>query len=273
MRTFVWVLIAGLFLTFDAAAQFARTDSRLERDLQRLRVEVDPLYRKPTAKELKIVEPDAALRAKYATFLKLSETGITKLIVDQGCAVNTQVISANENCLKYSMPGAGSSFSFRTKSYRIPRIGDITFTDRSFQSLGTMQLGIFVNLGNVPIENAGLATRGMAYLNAFVPEMDFENYKKAEAELTRGVVSDGFAYRRGFFIAENSTYALRSIAYDGQMRRTVNGLTYNELDFDRRRDITVVIRVVDKDADGNITILWRILADKKSPELKKKTDE
>jgi hypothetical protein len=166
------------------------------------------------------------------------------------------------------MPGAGSSFSFRTESYRIARLSDVTFTDKSFQAGGVVLHGIFVKLGDVPIEEVDLQTRGLKYLVDFQPEPDYEKGKALDAELTKGVASDGFLYRRGLFITENTTFALRSIAYDGKYYRAVETVTYNEFDYDKRRDVIVVFRIVEKDEAGNVTILWKKLQEKSSPEVK-----
>jgi hypothetical protein len=69
-------------------------------------------------------------------------------------------------------------------------------------------------------------------------------------------------------VADNTTYALRSIAYQGTIMRSIQTLTYNELDVDKRRDVIVVFRVVKRDADGSVTILWKELSNKNAPKLK-----
>jgi hypothetical protein len=266
-------LFAFLLLSLTAAAnlhaQFARTDPLVERRLIYLKRNVEPLYRKPTSKELKAVEPSSALFEKYAAFLRQPETGLTKLIDDKGCAVNTKVVVATDKCLQYTMPGAGSSFSFRTESYRLARLADITFTDKSFQAGGVMLHGIFVKLGDVPLEEIDLQTRGLRYLVEFQPETDYQKGKEIDEKLMKGVTDDGFLYRRGLFIDENTTFALRSVAYDGKYYRAFERVTYNEFDFDKRRDVIVTFRIVEKDDAGNVTILWKKLQEKDSPEVKR----
>ena len=61
---------------------------------------------------------------------------------------------------------------------------------------------------------------------------------------------------------------MRSIAYRGKFRRAEAGVVYNELDFDKRRDIIVVFKIVDVEPDGSATIVWRMLRESKSPKLK-----
>ncbi len=253
-------------------AQYSRID---EGSAERLAVRfsimqklIRPLYRKPSKEELEAVEPGAELFNKYADFLRQENTGLTKLIEDTGCAESTKVVVASDKCLKYTMPGAGSSFSFRAQTYRLSRLADITFTDNSFQAGGVFIHGIFVNIGDIPLEKVTLETGGLKYLTEFAPETDYKKSKEIDRQLSKGVKSGGFLYRRGLYIVEDTTFVLRSIAYDGKYMRSASGVTYNELDFDKRNDVIVAFRIVEKDTDGNVTILWKVLQQKDAPELK-----
>ena len=40
------------------------------------------------------------------------------------------------------------------------------------------------------------------------------------------------------------------------------------MNYDKRNDVTVVFRVVEKDANGDLTILWKEISRKNSPEIK-----
>ncbi len=238
-----------------------------------LRQNIELLYRNPSKKELKAVAPKPELFEKYAGFLRGRNTGLTKLISDSGCADNTKIIVATEECLKYTMPGAGSSYSFRADNYRIPRLSDILFTDNSFQASGVLLHGIFVNIGDVVLNEVSLRTDGLDFLVNFQPEVDYEKAKKLDLILSEGIRNGKFLYRRGLYAVENTTFVLRSIAYAGRYYRAVRGVTYNEFAFDKRRDIIVAFRIVDKDDAGNVTILWKMLANKKSPRVKRSEKE
>lgn len=273
MRGLCFVISLFVIGAVSAPAQRMRGGVVTETQFLRLRRAIEPLYRKPTKKELKAVEASRALAEKYAVFLRQPDTGLTKLIDDKGCAASTKVVNASEKCLQYTMPGAGSSFSFRTQNYRIPRLADVTFTDRSFQASGALLHGIFVNLGNVPLEAVSLETNGMEYLVDFQPETDFDENRAIDLKLTNGVRRDGFLYRRGLYAVENTTFALRSVAYGGRLMRASIGVTYNEFNFDKRKDVIVVFRIVEKDAEGNVTILWKQLQEKDSPKIVKRKME
>lgn len=263
MKKCFFLFLLLIFGGINAGAQYSPYQLAT---LQRL---TDQLYRKPTRAELKTIAPDAGLFRQYADFLKQSNTGLTKLAADAGCAENTRVIVATEECLRYTMPGAGSAFSFRINNYRIPRLADILFTDDSFQASGVLLHGILVNVGDISLDNLNLQTRGLKFLVDFQPEPDYQKGKAIDDKLLEGIKQDGFLYRRGLYAKENTTFVLRSIAYGGKYLRAVDRISYNEFDFDKRRDVIVAFRIVDKDEAGNVTILWKILASKKSPQVKR----
>ncbi len=255
---FILIILLLSYICVSAQWQFSTTQNALQK-----------LYRKPTLDELKLISPNQADLQKYAGFLKQSNTGLIKLINDAGCSENSKIIVASAECLKYKFPGAGSSYSFRTDSYRLPRLADLTFTDNSFQATGVHLHGIFVNIGDIPLENVNLNTGGVKNLLTFKPSTEFKDAAKIDQILSKGVVIDGFIYRRALYAKEDTTFALRSIAYRGKSYRAVRGITYNELNFDKRRDVIVVFRIIRTHADGSVSILWKKLSDEKATELKR----
>lgn len=235
--------------------------------VRRMRFErsIKPLYREPTKEELKAISPNPEDTEKYTDFLRQPDTGLIKLAVDSGCEENMRIVVATPECLKYTMPGAGSSYSFRTENYRLQRLADIIYTDNSFQSAGVLLHGIFVKIGDVPLEKVNLQTKGLKFLVDFEPETNNDKKREFDKRISEGFLIDGFQYRRGLSAVENTTYALRSIAYNGLYARAAQGISYNELNLDKRRDIIVAFRVVRKDSDGSVTILWKKLLQKDPP--------
>lgn len=252
---------------FEALRNMGKTnpDSLLQVSFQH----IQPLYRKPTGKELKLLAPNRIDVERFTDFLRQPNTGIIKLAADYGCAENTNVVEASEECLKYTMPGAGSSYSFRIKNYRIRRLADITFTDNSFQATGVVLHGIFADIGDVPMENVSLNTKGIKFLLDFKPESDSGKAAEVDRLLRQGIEKDGFTYRRSLPAKDNTTYILRSIAYRGSFPRAVGNLSYNEFDFDKRKDIIAAFRIIRRDYDGSVTILWKELIRNESPKMKK----
>ncbi len=226
------------------------------------------LYRKPTRQETEILAPSAKLAESYSTILSQPHTGIIKLNADSRCSENSEVVSAVSDCMRYQIPGAGTSFSFRFESYRIPRLSDLILDNGILKIDGVYQQGVMVNLGDVPFELITLNSNGLKYLVDVRPVTDSDELSKIENRLGAGIKADGYVYGMGFFAKEKTTYAVRSIAFRGVFMRSLNGLAYDEFSFDKRKDVVVIFRVVEKDRDGNITIVWKELSRSDAPKLK-----
>lgn len=227
-----------------------------------------PLYRKPTGKELRELAPDAALVAKYRIFLQRPDSGIFKLVPDAGCADNSKVVNASEQCLKYTIPGAANSFSFRTENYRIRHLADLTYSKGELTISGILMHGLMVDLGDTPLEGISLQSPKLKYIADFQPSGDFQQALEVNNALVRGVTDEGLLYRRSLPVVVGHTYVLRAVAYQGKVMKSVRGADYNELDFDKRRDVITAFRVVDIAGDGTVTIVWNTLRTLPSRKLK-----
>jgi hypothetical protein len=227
-----------------------------------------PIYRKPTEKELEAIAPQPGIRNKYRELLAKENTGVFRLVADHNCSENSKVVSAADECLKYTMPGAGSSFSFRTESYRIRDLADLNYSGTMLRITGMMMQGILVDLGDIAIEDVTLQSKGLKYLVEFQPVTDFEEARAIDEEIVVGVSRDGFIYKRSLPVVENRTYALRVVAYRGKLFKSVGGVRYNEFDFDKRRDVIVAFRVAFRDTDESVTIVWKQLTMVDAPKLK-----
>lgn len=228
---------------------------------------VDELYRKPSKKELLLVSIDNELQNKFADFLKQDDTGIIKFLNQSKCSNSANVVQANEDCLENTMPGAGASYSFRTNTYRIPQLADLSFTENTFITVGNWIHGLLLEIGDVSLDKLSLQTSEVAELSSFPPASKFETAKEIDLKLLEGIKYKDKIYRRLTPARENTTYLLRSIAYRGTIYKTAQGFVYNELDYDKRKDILVAFRVVKIDSEGNATILWKQLAVKDAPKI------
>ena len=228
------------------------------------------IYRRPSKEETAALAVGVQFLERYAAFLKEPNTGIVKLNADPSCVSDTGMVAASEKCLPFRMPGAGIAYSFRTESYRLPRLADLILHEGIFKSGGAFQQVIMADIGDFAIEDVTLDSPGMKYLVNYEPAGDTDIFTRTENEIVKGIEADGFLYRKGHPVKENSTYALRSIAYRGKYIRSIDGIPYDEMEFDKRRDVMVAFRVVERDAAGNVTIVWKRLKDVESPKLKVK---
>jgi hypothetical protein len=226
------------------------------------------IYRRPGKDEIAPLAVEQSVVDKYGEFLKQRDTGIVKLNANISCFSDTGTIVASEACLPFRMPGSGISYSFRTESYRLPRLSDLILVDGVFRTGGIYQHVILTSIGDVPLESITLESRGLAYLTKIVPAKDGSEYTSFDEKITAGVTVDGLLYNKAQPVKLDTTYAMRSIAYRGKYMRVLDRYEYNELDYDKRRDVIVAFRVVDRDAAGNITFIWKRLKDSEAPVLK-----
>lgn len=226
------------------------------------------IYRKATDEEIQQLAVDESHISRYGPFLKLPGTGIVKLSGDSSCVSDSDLVVASDRCLRLKMPGAGTSYSFRLESYRLPRLSDIVLLNGMFGADSVLQQFALVQLGDQDIEQVSLDSPGLKYLIELEPLRDRSLFAAYDAEITKGVELGGFIYRKGHPVTYGATYALRSIAFRGKYLRSIDGVEYDEMDYDRRRDVIVVFKVIGLDSAGNATIVWKRLRDIESPSLK-----
>ncbi|MEZ5429221.1 MAG: hypothetical protein R2747_23440 [Pyrinomonadaceae bacterium] len=233
-----------------------------------LLAKVKELYRQPNEEEMKLLAPRQEDLDRSSKFLSVNKNGLIKLLPDRGCATNPQLVVTSDECLKYSMPGAGSSYSFRKETHRIQTIADLTLKGDFFLTTGALIQGILVNIGDVPLEEVGGQTEGFAYLADFEPETDPFKAREISVKLADGVKVGDLIYQSSLPVKENSTYLLRSIAYRGFIQRSYLTLIYDESRWDKRKDVLVAFRVMRRETDGSTTILWKLLRTKNAPKMK-----
>ncbi|MBS1794855.1 MAG: hypothetical protein JSS81_13430 [Acidobacteria bacterium] len=226
--------------------------------------------RRPTKKEMKAVEPSEEDKTKYAEILKMSDTGLFKLVSDINCDANEKT---DKRCDDLTMPGHGAMYSFRLGRHVGYYFCDIKFKENAIFAAGDSNLGFFVKAGDVPLDKVSRETLGAAYVYDFAPPTELEDILKNFKAFQQGVENSDFTYKSAVLAAENTTIIFRLIAY----RKEITGERQQQLrdqneemreqgsEIDKRKDIIVAFRVVRKDSDGSITILWRELQKKDAP--------
>jgi hypothetical protein len=223
------------------------------------------LRTKPTKEQKKRLQPNPLDLQRYEDFLEQPRTGIFRLMPDAGCTENVNVIRVDAVCLNY-VPES-SYYSFREKEHTIEMLADIRLRNGFLISDGILSQGILVQLGEVELEKVALESEGMAFLSAFSPSSLSLEAQKQYFQMMRGVKVGKYEYKKAVPMIENATYALRVIAYKGNVFRSFRGYRFDILDGDKRIDLTLAFRVIRKDADGSITLLWKEIERKDSPRL------
>ena len=225
-----------------------------------------PFRKKPSKEQRKQLQPKAEDLTKYSQVLAQPKTGKFRLLPDAGCEENPLIVKADEDCLK-AIPES-SFYSFREDKHTHDVVADIRLKNGFLVSDGVLAQGILVNLGDVALDKVSLASEGLFYLRNYQPLELSQEAHQQHFQMVRGVKSGKYEYRKIQSAVENSTYAMRVIAYKGSIYRSYRGFRYDLLDGDKRIDLTLTFRVIRKEADGGVTLLWKELERKESPKIK-----
>jgi len=223
------------------------------------------LRTRPTREQKRKLQPNPQDLIKYAQFLEQPRTGIFRLMPDIGCTENINVIRADSVCLNY-VPES-SYYSFREKEHTIEMLADIRLRNGFLISDGILSQGIMVQLGDVELDKLDPAAEGLAFLSNFAPHTQGSEAQKQYIEMMRGVKVGKYEYKKAHPSIENTTYALRVVAYRGTVIRSFRGYRFDVLGGDKRIDLTLAFRVVRKDADGSLTLLWKEIERRNAPRL------
>ena len=221
----------------------------------------------------KLTAPDAEDLALVQDFLKQPHTGIFRLFPDNNCLSNG-VIYVDGRC-KNIFPGTWL-YSFRKKDYSDDVVFDLWLKDGALITDGFLSQGILVKLGNFSLDNVSLESKGAKFLVNFKPAEKAAEIKKQYDQIGAGTASDGYIYSRSAEAKIGEIYLMRVIAYGVPKKvldKVLNNaeyktkLKFQTVDRDERKDIITAFRIIRKEADGNLTIVWKRLDERKSPEI------
>ena len=220
-----------------------------------------------------VISPNPADLEKHKDFLKQPKTGIFLLLPDFDCETK-YLIRTNADCANF-IPGTWA-YSLRRKNYSDADFHDIRFNADSLSSSGLLNQGILVSLGDVPLENISLNSDGVKYLVDFKPGEVHEEASRQFEQIAKGIKDSDYVYSKKTKVVVNNTYAMRLVAYRFQDKwlsrfnndnMTAEDLRFFQLEGDKRVDLTVAFRVIRKNDDGGITILWKEVDRKESPKI------
>jgi hypothetical protein len=228
-----------------------------------------------TAKALKYLKTDAQIQEKFKGFLALQKTGIVTLLPEKACVEldSREKIKFDkliERCPFAFVPGGAEFYSFRRHEFVNYPLADIGFKDNKVFSLGSLNQGILVDLGDAALEGISLDTKGVDFLTNYAPAATLEKAAEDAKKFEDGFKSGDFLYKNVLPFEKDRTYALRVVAYQPYFLKkdsVLKEIKSYPMGEDERVDITVAFRVVEKTADGSVVLIWKELKNSLSPEL------
>ena len=230
--------IATLFLAVFCAATnvWAQSESRAEalKQIEIKRAELASL-------EKKFLAPAEEDRALYSQFLSQSDTGLIRLLPRESFDRED----------KMTIRGGGAYYSFALLTHAYGRGSDIELQqNRLSVGFAGYDYGLLVKAGNGPLDEVTFENSSVRILANYQIGTTEAEARSEHRRIGAGANIDGVDVRSNLPVEVNAYYVLRSINYPDS-------------------DVLVALKVIRKDEDGSVTILWKLLKRFPKPEVAK----
>jgi hypothetical protein len=234
--------------------QMARENERFRRESARNRNRPAvsslpaPPPRKMTAEHKQRLYPSDAERSSLAALLREDGTGVTRLLPYTRCVVDPRILNVRGSCLDQVPPvrGGGSFYSFRAGKHHFAPYADIALRDNLFNvGFTNHTLGMLTTVGDVPLAAVTLHNHAVRPFLKLVPAATLDETEREFRRSRAWLEVPEYSYSASVPVRENTTYVLRSIAFEPNRSKP--------------SDVLVAFRVTRKDADGAVTIAWKQL--------------
>ena len=176
-------------------------------------------------------------QVQFSEFLRTPNTGLVRLLPRQ--KFDSDVYKENQRSM--TLRGGGAFYSFSRLTHEYGGGSDLALDQGQFWvGFAGTDYGFFTDLGDVPLESVSVETPAAAVFGAYKAAKDEAAARTEYRRLVSTVDLGGIPIRNRVPVRGNSTYLLRSVGY-------------------LRSDVLVAFRVVRMDADGSVTILWKML--------------
>jgi hypothetical protein len=199
--------------------------------------------------------PAAKYFHQYADLLRDEKTGLARVFPDRKCDQGMVVdVSELKRCNGvYPLLGVGSHYSFRNRTNLNRKTwADINFTDDKFVAGSQTEFGLISEIGEIgdaALDSLTLRSKELVFLKGYKPKTKMSQINKERKIFVKGLTVNGLTYKLSAPATLNSAYVLRSVAY---APGNFDGL-------DSRLDIIVVFKVVSRESDGSLILLWKQL--------------
>lgn len=195
---------------------------------------------KLTKAQRELLEPAAADRAAFASFLRQPDTGIVRLLPREKYDHTTAM----------PLRGGGAYYSFTRLSHEAGPWSDIRFQNGELHvGFNDLTLGLIATLGDVPLEDLTASHPAVEFLSSLPVPVRYADVGPQADKNAAGFEAGAQLYKSSVTAQLNTTYLLRSTLYN-------------------EADTVVALRTVRADADGSIVLLWKSLSRLKVKKLK-----
>jgi hypothetical protein len=202
--------------------------------------EIESLRAQIKAKEAVLLSPSEEDRKAHAEFLAQSGTGLVRLLPREKWDG------------KLSTRGGGAYYSFTRRTHEYGLSSDISL-EQNYLGVGFAgaDFGFMSNIGDVPLELLSLDAEALRFPSSFkTPTLEADARAVHLSFYEPGRSEGEFVYKARLPLSVGSTYVLRSINYGDS-------------------DVLVAFRVIRKDSDGSVVLLWKLFEEFPKPILQR----
>ena len=207
-------------------------------------------------KTKQMLRPPNAYYERFAELLKNENIHLARIFVEKNCGEGKSVsVEELERCDGVPpVKGGGSFYSFRLReNYVFGRDWwDIHYTGNRLAVGNDSVQTIIADIGAIHLSDVNLKNKAFEFLKNYKPVQSLAEIKEKYKILEKGVVFNDYTYSNSAAVNFDSTYILRSIAY----RLNEEPLRTN---LGRGIDLFVAFKIVGRERDGSLVILWKQL--------------
>lgn len=227
-------LLFSLTLLF-ATPALAQADARAQ-----AAAEIENLRAQINAKESVLLSVSKEDRKANALFLAQPGTGLVRLLPREKWDG------------KLATRGGGAYYSFTHRTHEYGRGSDISLEQDGLSvGFAGADFGFMSNIGDVPLEMLSTDAEALRFPSTFkTPTLEADARAAHRSFYEPGRSEGEFVYKRRLPVSVGSTYVLRSVNYEDS-------------------DVLVAFRVIRKDSDGSVVLLWKVFQEFPKPALQR----
>jgi hypothetical protein len=231
------IFTASVFVAILSALSmsvFAQTESRDDvlKQIEAKRAELAAL-------EKRFLAPSEEDRAAFAEFLGQPDTGLIRLLP-------REVFDKDS---KLTIRGGGAYYSFNRLTHAYGYGSDIELQQGHLMvGFAGADYGMLVKVGDGPVDTITLDHPSVRFLSAYSAATEEPQARLEHRRFATGTTIDGLPVKSRLPVEIDTTFVLRSINYNNS-------------------DLLLAFKVIGKDPDGSVTLLWKLLKKYPKPEL------
>jgi len=241
MKKIVALTAVSLTLVFACLSVAAQTQTQSRDDIIK---EIEAKRAELAVLEKKVLAVSDSDRAEFAAFLSEPDTGVIRLLP-------RELYDANSKRRGLTISGGGAFYSLVRKTHEYGQGSDIALEqDQLFVGFAGADYGLLLNLGDVSLDQVAgdhVATRALL---DYTPPLKEADVRAEYRKLWQGIELSGFNFKSRVPAKVSNTYLLRSISHD-------------------RSDIVAAFRVVRKDTDGSLILVYKVLKTFPAPKMER----